>query len=149
LIYVSALSPSPERSVEIVDRVLDRARQELAAQQNSLRVPKQTSIHMESFVDATPPKLNPGASIAVTGVVLLLGLVITATVACVADRCILTHRARRAHGGITLSEKKSARTTMSAMPRESSSDHYTTLAADIAGKANGVPATSPSKRMSK
>jgi capsular polysaccharide biosynthesis protein len=85
-ISVSAQSPNPQKSAEIVAAVMNLAQQELADRQNGLHVFKSSAIMLQTVVDVTPPKPVQLAGLATAGAVLLLGVVITILVACACDR---------------------------------------------------------------
>jgi capsular polysaccharide biosynthesis protein len=63
-ISVTAQSPDPTTSADIVVRVMDRAKQELVDRQDALNVGTRNAIKLESVVDATPPKPVLGTSLA-------------------------------------------------------------------------------------
>lgn len=94
-IYVTAQSSIPAKSADIVANVLDRARQDLTDRQSHLHVSPQSDIRLESVVDATVPKAMPGVPLAVSGVALILGLIVTIFVACAWDRWIVARVMRR------------------------------------------------------
>jgi capsular polysaccharide biosynthesis protein len=95
-ISITAQSLEPERSQDIVDRVMAKAQQELTDRQNALRVPERNSIIMESVVDATPPKPVLGVPLAATGVSFLLGTAVTTIIAIGWDRRLARRLRRRA-----------------------------------------------------
>jgi capsular polysaccharide biosynthesis protein len=95
-IYVTSLSTSPSTSAEIVSAVLDRANRVLTDQQSAMRVTRPYDIRMVDMMSATPPLYAPGASVAIAGVALMLGLVLTVIAACAYDRVLAAYRAARA-----------------------------------------------------
>lgn len=94
-IYVTAQSSRPAKSADIVTSVLDRARRDLADRQNSLHVSSHNVIRLESVVDATAPKVVANVALAVSGVALMLGLIVTIFFACACDRWIVSRAMRR------------------------------------------------------
>lgn len=97
-IYVTAMSPNPERSVLIVSQVLSRVRQELTERQKDLRVTNRDAIHMTNVVDPTPPKFTPGVREAGTAVALVLGIILTVSIVCMWDRMVQRRRRRSKPG---------------------------------------------------
>jgi capsular polysaccharide biosynthesis protein len=93
-ISVTAQSRHPGRSANIVTWVMNRAQQDLADRQTSMRVATRNDLRLASIVDPTPPKPVRDTQLRVLGAVLVLGLALTVTVVCAYDRA-LTRRAQR------------------------------------------------------
>jgi capsular polysaccharide biosynthesis protein len=85
-ISVTAQSPDPATSADIVVRVMGMARQELVDRQNALNVAARNAIRLQSVVDATPPKPVLGTSLAASAASLILGIIVTIMTARVWDR---------------------------------------------------------------
>jgi hypothetical protein len=98
-IYVSASSPSPWRSEQIVASVLALGRQDLVDRQRDLRVAAPDSIVLASVVDPTAAKADPALPVAAAGVALLLGVAATVTIVCVVDRVATGGPGRRREAG--------------------------------------------------
>jgi hypothetical protein len=98
-LYVSASSPSPERSEQIVASVLELGRQDLVDRQRGLRVATLDGIVLASVVDPTVAKADPALPVAAAGVALLLGVAATVTVVCVVDRVATGGPGRRREAG--------------------------------------------------
>jgi capsular polysaccharide biosynthesis protein len=84
-ISVTAQSPDPTTSADIVVRVMDRAKQELVDRQDALNVGTRNAIKLESVVDATPPKPVLGTSLAASAASFLFGTIATIMAARVWD----------------------------------------------------------------
>lgn len=91
-LYITTQSSNPQKSAEIVADVISLAREKLTNRQATLQVKPQNQIKLESVVDATPPKAVMGTSFAVTGAVLILGIIITCIVACACDTIIIARQ---------------------------------------------------------
>jgi hypothetical protein len=91
-ISITAQSPEPARSVAIVSWVMDLARRDLADRQRELLVPKRKNVTLGTVVDPTPAKQVWTAPVSATGGVLLLGLMLTTTVAGGIDRAAIRRR---------------------------------------------------------
>jgi capsular polysaccharide biosynthesis protein len=94
-LYITTQSSNPQRSTEIVAGVTAVARQKLAELQNDFHVRPQNQIKVESVVDATPPKTVMNMVFAVTGAVLMLGIVTTCVAAFAWDRIIVAREKRQ------------------------------------------------------
>jgi len=91
-IYVTSRSPTRELSVAMVNRVLDMAREELVDQQRALRVLPTRFIKLQPVVNPTKPKLVLGPPALVGGVALILGIVVTISVALLRERSAVRRR---------------------------------------------------------
>lgn len=96
-LYITTQSSTPQRTTEIVADVIAVAGQKLTELQNESHVRPQNQIRVESIVDATPPKAVMNKLFAVTGAVLILGIIITCIVACAWDRIIVAQKKREMH----------------------------------------------------
>jgi capsular polysaccharide biosynthesis protein len=94
VLYVTARSSSPDRSVSIVTSVFNKARQELSEKQSGLHVSTRNGINLVSVIDATPPRLVPGVRLIMSGISLILALLVLSILVLAFDRIILLRRLR-------------------------------------------------------
>jgi capsular polysaccharide biosynthesis protein len=97
-IYVTAASPSPQRSVSIVTGLLDQARQALLDNQRNLGVSPQKYIRFQDLVTASAPKLVMKQTLLAACVALLAGLIGTLLVVFGHESYLADRAARRAAG---------------------------------------------------
>jgi capsular polysaccharide biosynthesis protein len=96
-LYITTRSSNPQKSTEIVGDVINAARQKLTELQNDFHVRPQNQIKVESVVDATPPKAVMNMLFAVTGAVLMLGIITTCIAAYALDRVIAVRQKQQIH----------------------------------------------------
>jgi hypothetical protein len=93
-IYVRAQSRSSDSSVQVVQRVLDMANQDLIDRQREMRLLPRNFIQIDQVVDATPPKRIRGSQLGASlATVALFGVLVIAFVLLRED--ILARRRRR------------------------------------------------------
>ncbi|WP_028925029.1 hypothetical protein [Pseudonocardia acaciae] len=109
-VFVTARSPDPQRCIQIVSQILTRAEKELAERQKDLRVTNREAVRLSNVVTATPPKFAPGIREAAAAVALVLGIILTISVACIWDRA-----ARRR---LAIAEENEKETTRNGTPSE-------------------------------
>lgn len=91
-LYVTAQGATPQRSVQIVDGVLDLAQTYLVRTQQQVRVPPRNRISLQTVVAPTPPRPVLITRMAFAGAAFALGLVATCVAAC-GRAAILSRRA--------------------------------------------------------
>lgn len=74
-VIINAEARSPDKAIEIVNRTMDRVRDDLRARQEQLRAPPSTYIGFEVVVAPTIPVVDRGSQITAALVLLAVGLV--------------------------------------------------------------------------
>lgn len=89
-ITVTAQSQDGARAASIVAQVMSRGQDELAEQQRAIRVYSKHAIELRTIIETASPKAVLTATLRIVGAVLVLGMALTVSLACVVDK-----RARR------------------------------------------------------